>query len=230
MKAVALFSGGKDSTYALYRAVQGGFEVKYLLSVFSKNPDSYMFHHPNIKVVHLLSEAMEIPLITKLTEGVKEEELKDLEEALRSVRREVDAVVVGALESNYQRERVQAICDSLGLRMVAPLWGSDRSMIWKNLIDNGFRVMITKVAAGGLDQSWLGKIIDEDNVKEFLSVCEQHGIHPGGEGGEFETLVTDCPLYKKKLEVLEGKPVWEGDSGVYVIRSAVLIEKKEGDL
>ena len=161
-----------------------------------------------------------------LSEVEKEEELKDIEEALRSVRRGIEAVIVGALESNYQKERIERICENLGLKMIAPLWHMDRDKIWKNLLDSGFRVMITKVAAGGLDRSWLGRVIDEDNINDFLRICSERGIHPGGEGGEFETTVLDCPIYKKKLEVLEGREVWEGDSGVYLIKNAILIEKK----
>ncbi len=226
MKAAALFSGGKDSTFAIYQAMKQGVEVKYLISIFPKNPDSYMFHYPNIKVTRLLAEAMEIPLVFRTSEGRKEEELKDIEEALRSVRRGIEAVIVGALESNYQKERIERICENLGLKVIAPLWHMDRDKIWKNLLDSGFRVMITKVAAGGLDKSWLGRVIDEDNINDFLRICSEHGIHPGGEGGEFETTVLDCPIYKKKLEVLEGREVWEGDSGVYLIKNAILIEKK----
>jgi len=226
MKAAALFSGGKDSTFAIYQAMKQGVEVKYLVSIFPKNPDSYMFHYPNIKVTRLLAEAMEIPLVFRTSEGRKEEELKDIEEALRSVRRGIEAVIVGALESNYQKERIERICENLGLKMIAPLWHMDRDKIWKNLLDSGFRVMITKVAAGGLDRSWLGRVIDEDNINDFLRICSERGIHPGGEGGEFETTVLDCPIYKKKLEVLEGREVWEGDSGVYLIKNAILIEKK----
>jgi ABC transporter with metal-binding/Fe-S-binding domain ATP-binding protein len=225
MKAAALFSGGKDSTLAIHKAISGGIEVLHLVSIFPKNPDSYMFHYPNIKVVRLLSEAMGIPLVYRLSDGRKEEELKDLEEALRSVKREIDAVVVGALESSYQRERVEAVCGKLDLKMVAPLWGTDRDRIWEDLLREGFRVVITKVSAGGLDRSWLGRIMDENAVKELLELCGQHGIHPGGEGGEFETTVLDCPVYRKRLEIVDSKEIWEGDSGMFLIKNAILIEK-----
>jgi ABC transporter with metal-binding/Fe-S-binding domain ATP-binding protein len=225
MKAAALFSGGKDSTLAIYRAITGDIEVKHLVSIFPKNPDSYMFHFPNIKVTRLLSEAMGIPLVYRISEGQKEEELKDLEEALRTVKREIDAVVVGAIESNYQRERVDAICTKLDLKLVTPLWGTDRERIWDDLLKEGFRVVITKVSAGGLDRSWLGRIMDENAVKELLDLCKQHGIHPGGEGGEFETTVLDCPVYKKRMEIVDSKEIWEGDSGIFLIKNAILIEK-----
>ncbi|MEA3255567.1 MAG: diphthine--ammonia ligase, partial [Candidatus Altiarchaeota archaeon] len=110
MKLAALTSGGKDSLYAIYLAKKKGGDIKYLLSMKPQSSESYMFHHPNIELTGLQAELMEIPLITEETEGVKEEELKDLKRLISRVKDDVDGVLTGAIASNYQRERIDKIC------------------------------------------------------------------------------------------------------------------------
>ncbi len=115
MKLAALISGGKDSSYAIYKALQEGHEITQLVTIISANQDSYMFHSANIHLTRLISEACGIPLIAKLSTGEKEKELRDLKSAICSV--EVDGVAVGAIESEYQASRVRSICDEIGIRM-----------------------------------------------------------------------------------------------------------------
>ena len=79
-------------------------------------------------------------------------------------------------------------------------------------LDNGFRVMITAVACEGLDKSWLGRIIDEDSFKELEKLSERYRFHLGGEGGEFETLVVDCPLFSKPLKTIKTRTEWDGET------------------
>ena len=100
MKAAVLFSGGKDSTMAVYKAMKDGWTVEYLLSMHSENPHSYMFHVPNIHLSQLLSQAMGIPLIQAETPGMKEEELEDLRKALSELKdKGVEAIFTGAIHS-----------------------------------------------------------------------------------------------------------------------------------
>jgi uncharacterized protein (TIGR00290 family) len=99
MRLAALFSGGKDSTYAIRLAEQLGHDVSYLVSVQSENPDSYMFHTVNQQLTELQAEAMGKEYVVSYTKGRKEEELEDLEETLASL--DVDGVVTGAIASQY---------------------------------------------------------------------------------------------------------------------------------
>ncbi|BDZ71191.1 TIGR00289 family protein [Methanobacterium petrolearium] len=168
MKAAVLFSGGKDSTMAAYKAINEGWQLKYLLSVSSTNPHSYMFHVPNIHLTPLLSQAMEIPLLQAETPGEKEEELKDLKDALIKLKEKgVDAIFTGAIDSQYQRSRIDQLCQEVGLESHAPLWHWDPEEYMKEIIQLGFEVIITSVAAEGLDESWLGRKIDEDLLGEL---------------------------------------------------------------
>jgi len=225
MRIAALTSGGKDSLFAAYALQKEGHEIKYFLTIVSENPHSYMFHHPNIHLTKMQSEAAGIPLITGKTKGEKEEELKDLEKLLAKVKGKVDGVCTGALYSEYQKARIDAICKKLGLVSLAPLWNIDLPEYWNLLFRNKFEVLITAVAAEGLGEKWLGRKIDKNAVEELKKISEKNRINIAGEGGEFETLVLDCPPFKKKIKILKSRTEWHGDSGTFVVEKAVLEEK-----
>ncbi|MGZ7070541.1 MAG: diphthine--ammonia ligase [Methanobacterium sp.] len=226
MQVAVLFSGGKDSTMACYEALKDGHEVKFLVSLISDNPSSYMFHVANIHVAELLAEAMGINFIQKVTKGIKEEELEDLTEILGNLKDNgVEAIYSGALHSIYQKSRIDNICDELGLKSCAPLWHRDPEEYIKEIINLGFEVIITSVSAEGLDKSWLGKKIDFDVLNEIKDLNKKYGIHMAFEGGEAETIVLDGPIFKKRIKIVESETIWDRDSGYFLIKDAVLVDK-----
>ena len=228
MKVGVLFSGGKDSTFSTYIAQLYGWDVSCLISLKSLNKDSFMFHTPNIDLVSLQAKAMELPLILKETSGEKEMELEDLKLALATakMRHEIEGVVVGALFSDYQQERVNRICYALDLKTFAPLWHVPQDKLLKEMIDLGFELQFSAIAAYGLDKSYLGKTIDDNVYEKLLKLHEKVGFHVAGEGGEYETLVVDCPLFKKKLVVKDASVVMENENtGKFVVKRAVLQQK-----
>lgn len=214
MKTAVLFSGGKDSCYSAYLAKKKGHELTCLISVFSKNKESYMFHTPSIKKTKKQAKVMGIPLIIQKTKGKKEEELKDLEKVISKAKNKykIEGIVTGALHSVYQASRIQKICDSLDLKCINPLWHKDEIEYLNELIKNKFKVIITAVAAYPLDKSWLGRKIDEKFIEEVKQLKEKYQIHPAGEGGEFETFVLNCPLFKKELKIKSFKDFKEGEN------------------
>ncbi len=226
MKLGVLFSGGKDSTYALFKAMEKN-EIVCLISIISKNKESYMFHVPNISLVDLQAEAIGLPLIKKITDGVKEEELRDLKDVIKEAKEkfEIEGIVTGAVESVYQSERIQKICDDLGLKCVNPLWKVNQEDLLNELVKNKFKVVISGVFADFLDEKFLGKEINEEIINELVKLNEKYQISPAGEGGEIETTVLDAPFFKKKIVVEDFKIEMDEDSGVFVIRKAKLIEK-----
>ncbi len=214
MKAAVLFSGGKDSCYSAYLAKKQGYELACLISIISENKESYMFHTPNIKLVKKQAKVIGLPLVKRKTKGKKEEELEDLEKAIKLAKDKdhINAVVSGALASNYQRLRIENICKKLNLESITPLWHKDElSYLWE-LVKSKFKVIITAIAAYPLDKSWLGREIDKKFIEEVKELKEKYKIHPAGEGGEFETFVLDCPLFKKPLEVKSFKDIKEGEN------------------
>jgi len=214
MKTATLFSGGKDSCYSAYLAKQQGHELTCLISIFSENPESYMFHTPSIKKTKQQAKVIGIPLIIQKTQGKKEEELKDLEEAIKKAKDKckIQAVVTGALYSEYQISRIQKICTKLNLECFNPLWHKDEFEYLKELIKNKFKIIITGVAAYPLDEKWLGRKINKQFIEDTRQLHEKYKIHPAGEGGEFETFVLNCPLFKKPLEIIGKKINGEGNS------------------
>jgi len=207
MKTAVLFSGGKDSCYSTYLAKKAGHELACLISILSKNKESYMFHTPSISRTKEQAKVIELPLIIQKTKGKKEEELKDLEKAIQKAKEKynINAVISGALASNYQKLRIENICKKLNLKSITPLWHKDEIEYLNELIKNKFKVIITGVFAYPLDKSWLGRIIDKNFVEEIKELKKKYSIHPAGEGGEFETFVLDCPLFKKELKVKNKK-------------------------
>lgn len=145
MNSAILFSGGKDSTMALYSSILNGDNVEYLFSMKSLNDESYMFHVPNIDLSSLIAKSLDIPILTATTAGKKEEELNDLEKGLNELKnRGVDSIYSGALFSTYQKTRIDGICEKIGLKSIAPLWHTDPEKYMRNIVDLGFKVIITK--------------------------------------------------------------------------------------
>ncbi|WP_296785942.1 TIGR00289 family protein [uncultured Methanobrevibacter sp.] len=226
MSVAILFSGGKDSTMAVYAALEAKEDVKYLLSMKSKNDESYMFHVPNIHVTDLLSEALDIPIMSVETDGVKEEELEDLKAAFVELKNlGVEAIYTGALYSVYQKSRIEKLGDEVGLEIISPYWHVDELEYMRKIVSLGFKIMICGVAAWGLDESWLGRIIDDDTIDELVKLNEKYHVDIAFEGGEAETLAVDGPIFKKRIEILKYKKEWHLDSGVFIIEDAVLREK-----
>ncbi len=203
MKLGVLFSGGKDSTMATWLTKKEGHEIACLITIYSENPDSYMFHTPSIKRTLKQAEVMGFPLITKDTKGIKEEELKDLEDVIKTAikKYKIQGLITGALHSDYQASRIQKICDDLGLQCINPLWHKDEFQYLDDIIKNKFKVIIIGVSAYPLNASWLGRVIDKNFIQDVKKLHEKYKIHAAGEGGEFESFVLDCPMFERPLKV-----------------------------
>ncbi len=220
MKVAALFSGGKDSIYAIYIAQQWGWDITHLISIRSKNLNSFMYHTINIQLTPLLAEALKIPVLTAETLGDKETELQDLKKVLSTL--DVDGVISGAIASEYQRTRIEKICYDLKLKSFTPLWHKNQQQLLQEQIAAGFTIMIVGVFAEGLKKTWLGTILNSQNIKELFSQTTKYRINPAGEGGEFETLVLDGPLFSQKLQIDNYQTIWKRDHGYFQIDSAHL--------
>ncbi|MCK5150142.1 diphthine--ammonia ligase [Candidatus Pacearchaeota archaeon] len=214
MKLGILFSGGKDSVYSAYLAKKHKHELTCLISIFSENKESYMFHTPSISKVKKQAKVMNVPLLIQKTKGKKEEELKDLEEAIKNVKQKykIQGIVTGAIQSVYQASRIQKICDKLNLECFNPLWQKNEEEYLKELIKNKFKVIIAGVFAYPLDKSWLGREINKEFIEEVKELNNKYKIHPAGEGGEFESFVLDCPLFSKPLEIKSFKDFSTGEN------------------
>ena len=226
MKAAVLYSGGKDSTMSIYKALEQGYKIEYLVSMISENPESYMYHSTNIHLTELSAQALNIPLIKAFTKGEKEKELEDLRLVLSDLKNDgMEAIFTGALASQYQKSRIDKLCNSLSLKSFSPLWHRDPQEYMEELIKLNFEVVIVSVSAEGLDESWLGRRINAELLEDLLELNDKYGVHLAFEGGEAETLVLDSPLFQKRINIIEAENVWQKDSGHYIIKKAVLTDK-----
>ena len=167
------------------------------------------------------------PELQSIRKGEKEKELEDLEDAIAQAAKEyrIEGVVTGAVESVYQAERVQRICHRLGLWCFNPLWKHDQKTLLEELLEKGFRVIISGVFAYPLDETWLGKQIDTKMIERLIELQGKYGLSPSGEGGEIETTVLDAPLFKKKIEILSSSVEYKGNAGVFTVKQARLVPK-----
>jgi len=223
-----LFSGGKDSTYACAKMLEEGHEVECLVTIISSNKNSYMLHTPDIELAELSSQALEIPLVKDYTEGRKEDELDDIKRAILRSKDEcgINAIGTGAIASNYQKDRIDSIAAECGLSVISPLWQINQAEYMRTLQNDGFRYIITSVSSEGLGREWLGREVSDSDLLELIRLSQKFKFNVAFEGGEAETFVLDCPIFKsKRIKVLESSITWNGYFGEYEIRRATLEDK-----
>lgn len=228
MILAALFTGGKDSTYALDLARRQGHEIAGLITIESENLDSYMFHTPAIELTKLQAEAMGLPLVTYPTKGEKEKELIDLEKAIVKAKEKFGfaGLLTGALFSEYQKSRIEKIARELNLKVISPLWRKSQEELMWELLDNKFEFVLTGVAGEGMSEEWLGKIITYNDLNRLKELNKKIGFHIAFEGGEAESLVLDCSLFRKNLQLIKVRKEMDSScSGRLIIEEAKLIDK-----
>ena len=247
MKVAILASGGKDSTYAAWWAGLQGWEVVSLVTVLVRGEDSMMFQLQNSWIAGLQAYSIGTSWKPVFSDGEEEKEIVDLEMALcgngnvtlsienvwpegveipkdleiHKVPLKIDGLVVGALRSDYQKTRIERMCERLGVRSFCPLWHKDQCEHMESLVEHGFEVVFTSVSTEGMDERWIGSKLDEDALNELKEASREFRFNLDGEGGEFETIVTEAPHMKRKI-LLDGKVVWYGSRGVLELKSCRL--------
>jgi diphthine-ammonia ligase len=228
LKLASLYSGGKDSNYSIFEVQRLGHDVLCLVSIIPEISDSLLFHFPNIQLTQALAQAIDLPIRNFQSSNSRlENEMSVLENALSTVKDEfgIEGIVHGGISSMFQKRNFEKVCDGLQLSVYSPLWNLNPSNYLHQLIDEKFKITIVGVSALGLGKEWLGITLDRDNVKTLESLSRKYGFNLNFEGGEAETLVVDCPIYKKKLEIKEGIVKWFGDNGIFEIIDYELIDK-----
>ena len=225
MKLAALFSGGKDSTYSIYKVKQMGHNVQCLVTIFPKSSDSHLLHFPTIGLTKLQSKTLKIPqIISTLDSDELEEEMNALRVLLEKAKRDfqIDGLVHGGISSEFQKKCFEKICVENDLKVVTPLWKTNAKKYMIDLIHSNFKFILTSVSSDGLDERWLGKIISMNDISQLNKLSEKYGFNLNFEGGEAETFVVDCPLYLSPIVIAKSKTIWDGYRGRFEIEDVGL--------
>ena len=250
MRVAILASGGKDSTYASWWAQLQGWEVVALVTVSVKGDDSMMFQLQNTWIAAFQASASGIPWKPIISFGEEEEEVGDLESSITAEGNifdlkeifppgieipedlafhtgplDIDALVVGALRSDYQKTRIERMCQRLGIISFSPLWHKDPREHMQSLLEHGFGVVFTSVSTEGMSADWIGRTLERGSLNELIDLAKRHRFNLDGEGGEFETIVVSAPHMKKDV-ILEGEVVWKGSRGSLQVLSCKLSGKR----
>jgi len=243
VRVAILASGGKDSSYAAWWATLQGWEVVALVTMGVRGSDSLMFQLQNTSIAGLQAASMGVPWLPVITKGEEVSEIYDLEEAvsghhsvddsfrvmwpdsfeqpenleLHHEKMVLDGLVVGALRSDYQKTNIEMMCERLEIRSFCPLWHKGPSEHMKSLLDHGFDVVFTSVSCEGMDESWLGSTLDESSLERLEALADSYRFNLDGEGGEFETIVTNGPHLDKAI-IFQGEGQWERSRGALKLK------------
>ena len=225
MKLAALFSGGKDSTYAIHLAKKSGYSVDVLLTIFPHSDESHLLHYPNIRFTSLQSESMKIPQLTEqLTSTDAKNESEALDKLIISAKENysIDGIVHGGILSEYQKDNFSRICEKNNLKIVSPLWNMEPESYMNELLSENFEYVISTVSSDGLNDSWLGRTIQENDLSELKKLQQKFDFNLNFEGGEAETFVINCPLFEKSIIIQDSNTEWDGYRGRFEILEAKL--------
>ena len=215
MDVAVLYSGGKDSNFAVEYCLKRNWNIKYLLSVKPTRTDCYLFHYATVENTKEQAEVLGLNHIYVKCDVADPRLEADI---VRKVveKNPVDAVVLGGTGLQVtQIASIQKALRNLKVEVFAAHAGEDHEKLFRSMIDSGYKIMITQVAADGLI-NWLGKVVNKENFNQLVKDSEKYGFHIGFEGGSADSLVLDAPLFKEELQVVSMKKNIESNYCGYV--------------
>ena len=223
MRLAALISGGKDGLYAAHLARRAGHALACTVTAEPASDQSHLLHEPGTRVAALQSESMGLPHLRVETGEGTGAEMSAVSELLGRAASEHGArgIVHGGIVSRFQSRVFAAAAKSADLDVLAPLWGAGQYSHMQRLLRGGFEFVIVSVGSEGLGPEWLGRMISSADAARLAELARRHSFNPAFEGGEAETLVLDCPLFSRRIEI-EGEASWDGCRGRFEISGARL--------
>ncbi len=205
MKVIASWSGGKDSCLACHKALQQGHEVVSLLNFISEEYKRCCFHGIECELMKQQAELTGIPVLQREVPADMERYEQEFKAAVNELKGKIniEGMVFGDVYLDEHREWVERVCGELDIQPVQPLWGLPAAEVVREFIDAGFKAVVVSCKADLLGEEFVGRGVDA----ELLEGLEERKICPCGENGEFHTLVTDGPLFKRRIEIKRSGPV-----------------------
>ena len=218
-KVVASWSGGKDSCLACYKAILDGFDVVHLLN-FVHEDSNRSSHGLRAELLSIQSQAVGIPIIQGRTKrNAYEQEFKKIVSRLKQDN--IQGIVFGDIYLQEHKDWIDRVCNDVDIRPIFPLWGVDTEKIIRDFIDSGFDAIVVAVKAEILGEEWLGQKVDKNLIEDF----KERKIDPCGESGEYHTFVVDGPLFKRRLNILDGDKVLNDGRWLLDISKYEIIDK-----
>ncbi len=229
MDVAVLYSGGKDSTFAIQHAQDKGWNIKYLISVKPTRKDCFLFHFATVEQTKELAKMLGIPhfyVKCKVADPVKEADIiREVVEKNQN-KMPVDAVVLGGTGlQETQLKSIQNALRPLKVEAFASHAGEEHDLVMEEMLNKGYEILITQIASDGL-KDWLGKKITKENFRQLRKDSLKYGFHIGFEGGYADTLVTDCPLFSKKMDVHDMSIIFEDNYCGHVVINRYRMEEK----
>lgn len=215
MKVFSFFTGGKDSTAAILKAIEDGYQPNLLVTIVPKRFDSYLFHAINLGYTGYHAMLLKKDIIYYGVSGLREKELDELHPLIsRLYESGYTMATIGGILSNYQRRRFEKIFNIYGIDLYSPFWGYPSDELLYRYLEMGIKYMIVSVSSGGLDRGCLGWVIDgDDDIDRLIELGKKYGFNPTGEGGEYESFVLYTPKFWGYLKPSKYKIYWDGVSG-----------------
>ena len=227
MKVGIMFSGGKDSTFAIDYCLSRGWSVEWLLSVKPNRTDCFLFHFATVEHTPVLAEQMGFKhRLISCSVADPEQEAALVKKEVETLPK-VDAVVLGGVGlQETQLRSIQTALRPMNIEVFAAHAGQEHDKVMLEMLNKGYKFMITQIASDGLGEKQLGTILSPDTIQEFFSRSKKFGFHVGGEGGYYDTLTIDGPIFKNKIEILASHSVMETSfSGHLVVDKLAVVPK-----
>ena len=200
-QAFVSWSGGKDCCLACYQAIASGLKIRYLANMLTGDGTHSRTHGLSAEVLQFQSQAIGIPLFqSKATWDTYENEFKKMLGSFK--RKGICDGVFGDIDLDEHREWVERVCRTVNITPHLPLWGKEQDEILRYFISLGFEAVVIATKADLLGEEWLGKTIDIDFIDQLTELQKTKNITPCGEAGEYHTLVTNGPIFQKRMEIL----------------------------
>lgn len=204
MACLSSWSGGKDSALACYKAMRMGYDVRYLLNFVSRESGRGCFHGIEGALLKAQADAIGIPIVQKETTADMSKYEEEFKDAVSSFSIQgIRSMVFGDIYLLEHSSWVERVCGEIGVMPVNPLWNRPVEAIFEEFIDLGFEATIISCKADPLGKEFIGRCLTKAMIREF----KDRGVCPCGENGEYHTLVTDGPLFKKRIEIIDSEPI-----------------------